>query len=228
MRNSFWLLISALCTAWLPAALGAPPARVEITYEVARNGMTLAEALYTLEHDGRQYQITETSKGRGLLALRGTTRRVSRGLISPEGLKPTHFIDERTGRTTARVDFDWQAKTVTQQYKGEPRTGALPAQAHDRLAFIFDFAFAPAGRREVAFELFDGRGQSRHAYASAGRERVKVPAGDFNALKVARSHNDERTEIWLAAELGYLPVRLLVLEKDGTRFEQVTTKISSQ
>ena len=223
MLNWSWLLISML---WASAAWAAPPARVEISYELARNGMLLAEAFYVLEHDGRRYEITETSKGRGLLALRGTTRRVSRGLVSAEGLKPLQFIDERTGRNTARAHFDWQAKVVTLQYKGEPRTAPLPREAHDRLAFVFDFAFAP-GRREVAFELFDGRGQSRHVYVVSGPERIQIPLGDYEALKLTRTHNDERTEIWLASELAYLPLRLLVVEKDGTRYEQVTTKIST-
>ena len=34
------------------------------------------------------------------------------------------------------------------------------------------------------------------------------------------------SEIWLAADRGYLPVRIVMLEKDGTRFEHVATRIS--
>jgi uncharacterized protein DUF3108 len=223
MRNWSWLLISAL--AWFGTAWPAPPQRVELSYEIARNGSTIAEAFYLLEHDGRTYQIVETSKGRGILALRGTTRRTSRGLVSPDGLKPLEFADERTGRSTARAIFDWQLKTITMQYKGESRTEPLPQQAHDRLAFLFDFAFASPRRREVAFDLLDGRGLSRHVYMLGGRESIKTPIGDFDALKFIRGNEDERTEIWLASELGYLPLRILVIEKNGTRYDQVTTNI---
>lgn len=224
MRNWFWLPVSAL--AWASAAWCAPPERVELAYEIARNGATIAESFYLLEHDGRSYRITETSKGRGILAFRGTTRRTSRGMVSAQGLRPVEFIDERSGRHTARANFDWDMKTITLQYRGEPRTEPLPRHAHDRLAFIFDFAFAPTRRREVAFDLLDGRGQSRHVYTPGGRERIKTPIGDFDALRFVRANGNERTEIWLASELSYLPLRILVVEEDGTRFEQVTTKIT--
>jgi hypothetical protein len=158
--------------------------------------------------------------------LRGTIRRTSRGKVSAQGLRPEEFIDERTGRQTARAVFDWDSKTLTQQYQGEPRTEPLPAQAHDRLAFVFDFAFAPRRNGEVAFDLFDGRGQSRHVYAPGGRGRISTPVGEFEALRFVRERGDERTEIWLATELSFLPLRILVTEKDGTRYEQVTTKIT--
>jgi hypothetical protein len=72
--------------------------------------------------------------------------------------------------------------------------------------------------------LVDGRGTSHHIYEFAGRERVQTPVGEFDALKVVRSKDDERLEIWLAAEFGGLPVRVLGME-DGTRFEQVATRI---
>ena len=226
MRNWYWLLISAAC--WAVPAFALPPERVELAYEVARNGTIVAELLHVVEHNGRTYQITETWKGKGILSLRGTAVRTSRGMIASDGLKPLEFADERTGRSTARAKFDWQAKTITLQYRGEPRTEPLPVQAHDRLAFAFDFASAPPRKGEVAFDLFDGRGLSRHVYTVGERERVKTPAGEFDSLKVSRGTEDDRTDIWLAADLSYLPVRILVVEKNGTRYDQVATKISTQ
>jgi Protein of unknown function (DUF3108) len=224
MRSWFSLAISA--AAWAAAAWGAPPQRVELAYDLSRNGTRIAEVSYLLEHDGRSYQITETTKGRGVLALRGTIRRTSRGMISPQGLKPVEFVDERTGRNTARAVLDWNAKTATQQYKGEPSVEPLPAHAHDRLAFAFDFAFAPPARGEVIFDLFNDRGQSRHVYTAAGRSRTKTPIGELEAMLYVRGPAEDRTELWLAVERALLPVKIVVLEKDGTRFEQVLTKIT--
>ncbi|HEY7241963.1 MAG TPA: DUF3108 domain-containing protein [Burkholderiales bacterium] len=219
-------VLAGLFACLAGAAWGAPPRQAEVIYETSRNGLTLAEVTYTLEHDGRNYQIAETTKGRGILALRGTTRRTSRGMITPEGLKPVEFTDERTGRNTARASFDWKAKTVTLQYKGDPRTEPLPPNASDRLAFVLDFSFAPQ-RREAVFDLFDGRGQSHHVYTNGGNERIKIPLGEFDAVRFFRGSPDDRSEVWLAKELGYLPVRVLVTEKDGTRYEQVATKITT-
>ena len=221
MRNWLWILSSALICG---AAWSAPPGRIELTYEVTRNGLLIGEVHWRLEHDGHKYRITETGKGRGILALRGATRRSSEGTVTRDGLRPLRFIDERSGRARARADFDWKAKTVTTQYQGEPRTEPLPPHAHDRLTFLFDFAFAPPDRSKVAFELFDGRGQSHHVYTADGSERISTPAGAFQALRFVRTKDRDRTELWLARELGALPVRILVSEEDGTRYEQVATK----
>lgn len=227
---SSWSSLLTSAVAWVlalfaAAAWGLPPRQVQLTYEFSRNGMALADVTYALEHDGRNYRIIETTKGRGILALSGTTRRTSRGMVTQEGLKPVEFTDERTGRSTAHANFDWDKKTITMQYKGEPRTEPLPPNANDRLAFVLDFSFAP-NRKEVAFDLFDGRGQSRHVYTNGGADRVKVPLGEFDAVRFFRGNaGDDRSEVWLAKDLGYLPVRILVTEKDGTRYEQVATKI---
>lgn len=225
MRSWCWFLISALAGA----AQAAPPARVEIASQIIRNGSAVAEVVYRMQHDGRAYELTETWQGKGIFALRGSAKRTSRGVVSAEGLRPLEFTDERTGRRTARAQFDWKAKTVTMQYRGDPRSEPLPAHAQDRLSFMFGFAFAPphSGSRFV-FDLLDGRGQSQHVYAVDGRAQLKIPAGEFNAVKLVRPDTDEVVEIWLAPELSYLPVRVLAVNKDGTRYDQVATKISAE
>jgi hypothetical protein len=226
MRSSFFLLISLAALA----VQAAPPQRIEIASQILRNDSVVADVTYRLQHDGRTYRLTETWKGRGFFALAGSATRSSRGVISAQGLQPLEFADERTGRRTARALFDWKAKTVTLQYRGEPRTEPLPPHAHDRLAFLFTFAFAPpaaAGSRFV-FDLLDGRGQSHHIYEVDGRAKLKIPAGEFDAMKLVRPDTDELTEIWLAVELGYLPVRVLGVNKDGTRYDQVAIQISTE
>ena len=138
MRNWFLLLISVAALAH-----AAPPGRVEIDYEVTRNGMALADIEHRFEHSGGAYQVTETWTGRGLFYLRGKIRRESRGAITAQGLQPMEYSDKRTGRDTERATFDWNAKTVTVQYQGDPKTLPLPLHPQDRLAFFYQFAFVP-------------------------------------------------------------------------------------
>jgi len=221
MRNWFWLLISAAA-----AAHAAPPERVELSFDVMHNGSSVAQVAHRLHHDGRVYELTEAWSGKGLYALLGTARRTSRGRVGEAGLRPVEYRDERTGRSTARARFDWQAKTVTMQYKGNPRVMPLPPDANDRLAFLFDFAFSPPPVGEVTFHLMDGRGKSRHVYTVEGTERLTTPAGEFHALRLVRRTDDEVAEIWLATERSYLPLRVRVTEKDGTRYDQVVVQIS--
>jgi hypothetical protein len=212
MRNLYLTIALSFASA---AATAAPPQRVEIVYEIARDGTGLAEVNQRLEHDGRSYRLAETWKGKGLLALRGEAVRTSQGTVAADGLRPQKFEDKRSGRETRHAEFDPAAKTPT-------------LQRQDQLSFIWTFAFAPP-REAVSMSVTDGNHVVSSTYQSAGRERVKTPAGEFDALKlVKRKDNpqDKATEIWLAIDRQYIPVRILVIDKDGKRLDQVAVKIS--
>lgn len=226
MRNWFWLVSSlALCAT---AAAQAPlPARVEIEYELKRNDSTMAEVADVLEQANGRYRLTETWKGKGIYALLGRAKRTSEGTLGPNGPRPSEYVDERSGRDTQRVSFDWKANTITRRYKGRTSTEPVPTDTQDRLSFLFVLTFAARNGRPVSFHVADGRGMSRHTYEPAGRERVQIPAGDFDCLKVMRRNGSgDVAEIWLAANRSYLPVRIVVVEKDGTRYEHIATRIS--
>jgi hypothetical protein len=222
MRNWLWLLISV---AGLAAA--EPPARIAITFVASRNDSPMAEIVERLEYSGGNYTLTETWKGKGFYALLGSARRVSQGTIAKNVLRPREFFDERSGRDTARAWFDWNAQTLTMQYKGSKGTEPLPSNAQDRLSFLLALSLVPGNADSVSYSIADGKGLSRHTYKVMGRERIRIPAGEFDAVKVARnSDNNESAELWLAPQYGHIPLRLLVIEKNGDRFDQVATKIS--
>ena len=82
---------------WVALAQAAPPERVTLTYELKRNGTVHIDVSETLEHDGRTYAITSEGRGRGILALFGVLKRTSRGHITPQGLRPDEFRDQRPG-----------------------------------------------------------------------------------------------------------------------------------
>jgi hypothetical protein len=213
MRNLFFPIALSLAAS----AAAAPPQRVEIGWEIARNGAVVAEVSERLEHDGRSYRLQETWRGKGIYALRGEAIRSSRGAVAADGLRPQAFEDKRPGRATRHAQFDPAARTPT-------------LQRQDRLSFIWTFAFAPP-RETVSVSVADGRHVAVYVYQAAGRERIRTPAGEFDALKLVKRRNgpdDRATEIWLAADRHYLPVRILVTEKDGGRFDQVAVKISDK
>ena len=216
MRNSFFpIAISLAAFGLAAAAVAAPPQRVEIGYEIARDGTVVAEVDERLEHDGRSYRLSQTWTGKGIYSLRGEATRSSQGAVAADGLRPQKFEDKRSGRGTRHAEFDPAARTPT-------------LQRQDRLSFIWTFAFAPP-RETATVAVADGKHVTTYAYQLAGRERVKTPAGEFDALKLARRRDnpqDKAVEIWLAADRHYLPVRILVVDKDGTRLDQVAVKIA--
>ena len=226
MRSFCFLLISAAAGL----AQGAPQGTVEIQFDVSCEGRDVAEIVERLEIAGSNYQMTETSRGKGLYALLGTAKRTSRGTLKNGELRPAEFADERSGRDTARAWFDWQARTITMQYQGHKGSEPMPPDRHsqDRLSFLFAIALMPGRVQSTKLSIFDGKGQSRHDYEVGVRERVSTPAGDFDAVKVTRRPEPgatDRAELWVAEELG-LPVRLVHVEKDGKRCEHVAKRIS--
>ena len=207
-------------------AIAELPARLEISYDIVRADSRIAEITALLERSGDGYRITESWHGKGIFALLGKAKRISEGSLTPKGPRPKEFTDERSGRDTARAWFDWAANTLTLRYKGKTRTEPMPPNAQDRLSFILAISLAPAGTKSMPLALVDGKGVSYHVYQFGGRERVQTGAGEFDALKISRDKDGERTEIWLAESLGGLPVRMLVVEKGGTRWDQVATRIA--
>jgi len=215
MRNIFFPIALSLAAS----AVAAPPQHVEISYEVRRNGSVIAEASHRLEHDGKTYALAEHVKGKGLVALAGDINRSSRGSIVPDGLRPVEFEDKRTGRQTRRAAFDAADKAPT-------------LERQDQLSLPWSFAFAPPrGSVTVTVRVADGKHVTEYIYKVAGHERVRTPAGEFDGLKLVKQKDKpeaKSTEIWLAADRGYLPVRVLIVDKDGTRLDQLATKITLQ
>ena len=213
MRN----LYLTIALSFASAAMAAPPQRVEIGYQLARDGTVLADVSQQLEHDGRTYRLSETWKGKGIYGLRGEGLRSSQGAVAADGLRPQKFQDKRPGRDTQHADFDPSAKTPT-------------LQRQDQLSFMWTLAFAPP-RDLVTVSVADGKRVTSYTYKVAGRERVMTPAGEFDALKLVKQKNDPQdkvTEIWLAVDRRYIPVRILVIDKDGARLDQVAVRITAK
>lgn len=227
-------LMPRLAAVWLilvSFGAAAAPSRAEITWEISRNGVMLAEAVDVLESDGKSYTITSQWKGRGPLGLLGDARVASRGNIMPGGLRPDEFEDVRTGRSPARARFDWTANLLTQQYKGPAQSVPMPPHPYDRLTQLYGFAFGVPRRGPLPMNVADGKSVSAYAFQIAGRETLKTLAGEFETLKVVKrkeNPGDRATEIWLAVKQHHLPVRVLVVDKEGTRIEQVATRFSAR
>jgi hypothetical protein len=225
MRSSFFLLLSL-------AVVGAhaePPPSIEVAYELQRNGSAIADVVERLKYAQGSYELVETWKGRGFYALLGSARRVSRGRIIDNVLRPSEFFDQRSGRATARAWFDWKTSTLTMQYKGKPKSEPLHADGQDRLSFLLALSLLPGHAKLASYHIADGKGISHHRYAVRGNERIQTPAGAFDTVRVERIRKaDDRdsAELWLAVSLGYIPIRLLDVEEDGTRYEQLATRIS--
>jgi len=212
------------------AAQAAPPARVKVTYEISAKGMG-GEAVETLEHDGKTYSIVSEARGSGILATIGVlNKRTSRGRITVDGLRPDEYRDERPFGWVATAKFDWEARTVTQERKGKSETLKMPGVAQDPLSLAYTFAFVPPQGKEYDVVRADGRGLTPFRFAVVGNEKLATPLGEMETLhisKVKDGPDDKATDIWFATERNFIPVRVLVVDKDGERADQIVTRIEN-
>lgn len=220
---------AAVCVAAAAAAWAAPPARVALVYELAHNGQPFADLVETLEHGNGAYAIVSEARTKGALAgiPLGLFRRESRGDVTAQGLRPAVFRDQR-GARLAEARLDWQARELVTTFRGRTETRPLEGPMHDRLTLVYNFAFAPLPEGEFMVRSTDGRGVSEHHYAVAGREVIGVGAGSFATVKLVRvreAGSKRESAVWLAAERHWLPVRILVIEGDGTRTDQTLLRI---
>jgi hypothetical protein len=220
----------AVLALWTAAGEAAPPGRVTVRYEMSRNGTVLANVVETLEHDGETYTITSELRGRGILALFGAFKRTSRGRVTPQGLRPDEFRDQRGVSWEVSAKFDWDAHSVTQERDGKSETLKMQGTAQDPLSLAYNFAFAPPKSKEYDVTRADGRGLTPFRFTVVGDEKLATPAGEMQTLHIAKVRDgpeDKSTDIWFAAERDFLPVRVLIVENDGTRADQIVTRIGN-
>jgi hypothetical protein len=211
--------------AWAPAH-SAPPERIKLSYEVSYGSMQ-GDVVEILEHDGRSYSIVSETRGRGILAPFGNKRTV-RGRIFPQGLRPDEYRDERPFGWVASAKFNWESRSVTQERKGKSETLQMQGAAQDPLSLAYTFAFVPPKGKEYEIIRADGRGLTLFRFKVVGNEKLATPAGEMQTLhivKVRDGPEDKSTDIWFAAERDFLPVRVLVVDKDGSRVDQIITRI---
>ena len=218
-------LLLATASVW-----GAPPGRVRITYDTSYNGLTVAEVVEVLDHDDRTYSIVSEVKGRGILALAPVLKRSSRGRITPEGLRPDEYRDQRGDSWAVTAKFNWNARSIVQEKNGNSETLAMPGTAQDPLSLAYSFAFVPPVGKTFEVTRAEGRGVSQFRFVVVGPEKLTTPAGEMQTLRISKERDgpdDKAMDIWFASDRGYLPVRILIVDKDGTRADQVVTRIGN-
>ena len=229
------LVFVAACI-YAGACAAQPPHKLRLTYDVSYNGVVAAELTEVLEHDGKSFSLSSEGRGKGIGALlyRGAAKRSCRGEITSAGLRPLEYRDQRGDKPAAVARFDWARKTLTQEHEGKNETTNMVPALQDRLSFLYNYAFQSPPElkpgKQIKVTLTDGKGLTRFHYEVAGQETLKTAAGELETVRLVKQRenkDDKETEIWFASSRDYLPVRILVIEKDGARIDQVLTRIAN-
>jgi len=232
--NALRLLLAALLLA-AGSTFAAPPTAVKAHYEVHKDGLHVATVSEAFEQRGSSYSIISESNPAGLLAIFVRTRIkvTSTGSVTPAGLRPDQLeygrLDDASKNVSAR--FDWKTDQLGMSFDGRTETIALPKDTQDRLSLMYQFMFLPADRlANLAFHMTNGRKIEAYRYQLAGQETLNTALGKLNTVHLIkqREAGDNAVEVWLAPEYHHLPVKVLIVENDGSKYEQTVTRIETR
>jgi hypothetical protein len=211
------------------ASAAQPPRALFASYNLYMNGAHVAVLNETYEARDSSYRIVSESVPLGALALiQKPATVVSSGRLTPQGLRPERFEGRSIGRGQVLAEFDWPGERLSFGRDGRTEAVALPRGTQDRLSIMYQFMFDPIdGRERLDLAMTDGRRLQQYHYAVTRGVEVETPLGRTGALHLVRqvAAGGNETEIWLAPDRHFLPVRMVVREDNGTRYEQVATRI---
>ncbi len=209
------------------------PSRVVIDYQIIRKGGVagIEHHSYQAREDG-SYVLTSLAEAKGLLALAlSDLMQRSEGQVTPRGLRPTSYLYQygKNVDKAQKASFDWQGGTLTMEVGSRRQTAELQEGTQDLMSFMYQFMFVPP-LQDMRLAVTNGKKLKIYNYGFEGEEPLETRMGLLRTLRIGKSGSDgeEKTEIWLAADYHYLPVKISKTEKDGTVTERIATNLQIQ
>jgi len=216
--STFILFAVTLC-----AAQAAALKPVNATYAVVRDGKPIGDANYALvaNPDGTWTLRSQTRGSAGMARLLGldvreeSTFRWTDG--KPQGLRYEYKQDAAIKSKRREIDFDWRANQARVHDNGKNFAYAIPANAIDRSTVAVALAQAlAAGAQDATLAVAAKDHIEQQTFATRGEEKINVPAGSFNAIRIERTDTAGKARSWYAPSVTTLPLRVEQLQGDGS------------
>lgn len=175
---------------------------------IARKG----NGLLVWKSDGEQYELSLEATAMLILS----RREKSVGKLSAHGLAPERYSSVRTGRSEQATHFRYDTASI--QFSNNKPQEALLAGAQDRLSVLLQLAAMIGGdpqrfheAQRIQLQVAGLDGAQVWEIQLQDREELTLAGGPVEALKLVRSPRseyDQRLEIWLLPQMGYLPARI--------------------
>lgn len=214
-------------------AIPSPPRHVEIDYQILRKGGVAAVERHRYQAgENGDYVLTSVAEAKGLLALAlADLVQRSEGVITARGLQPSRYLYQygKNADKAQKAGFDWQARTLSMETGSRRQTVELPEGTQDLMSFMYQFMFSPP-LQEMQLAVTNGKKLKVYNYGFEGEETLETRMGPLRTWHIGKSGSDgeEKTEIWLAADYHYLPVKIRKTETDGTVTERIASRLQME
>jgi len=230
------LLASLLLALSSAATAASPPAPFHAQYAAYRNGDEIGVTTLDLKDngDGTFTLRSETRGTSGLAKLAGIhiveTSHFRWQNGRPEAIDYDYRQDSAVKNRTRHAQFDRKSNEVRVEEGGETFRYAIVPGLVDRHAVTLAIgADLKNGAASFDYKVAVKDHVEDMRYERAGNEKLKVPAGEYDAVLMRRigEPGEDRKRVarsWFAESLGWLPVEIEQTEKKG---DTVTLKLAS-
>jgi len=200
--------------------------------KLSSNPAGKAEMLFQILPNGEQYQIKSLVQLKGLAALFiPDLIQTSDGYLDRAGLLPVHYLYQFGDKKnkTYSADFDWESKKINLHSEKGDQKLALAEGTQDLLSFMYQFMFV-APLQNMQLSITNGKKIGVYEYSFEGEETIATKMGDLNTIHILRmaAEGEKKTELWLALDYQYVPVKIRETEKDGNVFELLATSLKAE
>lgn len=200
-----------------------PSARLKYAVTSEVKGFPLnAHGELSWVHDGKTYD----ARMRISHFLAGSRVQTSTGQLTAQGLEPTRFGDKV--RSEVAAHFEREKGKIS--FSANTPDAPLLTGAQDQLSIFMQLASMLAGDpggfpkgSTLSFQAVGPRSADTWVFSVGATERLTLPGGELTAVHLWRDpagEYDPKTDIWLAPELGYLPVRIRLTQRNGDFADQ--------
>ncbi|MFM0285337.1 DUF3108 domain-containing protein [Paraburkholderia megapolitana] len=209
-----------------PGVKFSVPPSSDMQYDTFYNGVRNQPGTIHWTSDSQHYEIVVSMP----VPFVGPFTYSSHGRVDAFGLAPDQYIEKRGRRPEDVTIFNRTDKQIA--FTRTPTTLALPDGAQDRFSMVMQLASLVRGDPDAykpgvtrQFYVADNNSGEIWPIETIGDETVRTAQGFVGArhfMRLSRHAGDERRiDVWLAPSLGWLPVRLVQTEPNGTQIELV-------
>jgi hypothetical protein len=194
------------------------PQSFTATYRVLQGGDPLGDATITLKAVGNgQFEYSNQSKGTGGVAAMFGANVVETSRFTWAGKVPSavsyHYQLDASIKTKTR-DMTVQGNTVQVQDNKKSYTYAAVPNMVERNTLPLALGVAlRGGAQQVALPVAVKQSVENQTFKVSAKEKVTVPAGAFDAVRVDRTDEDRGFNAWYVPAKFPVPVKLA--QKDG-------------
>lgn len=191
-----------------------------------------ATIIYQALHNGERYRIKSLIQAKGLAALfMPDLLQTSDGYLYSAGLQPAHYLYQFGDKKnkTFSADFDWESKKINLHGEQNDQRLDLSEGTQDLLSFMYQFMFVPP-LQNLQLNITNGKKLGVYIYSFEGEETITTKMGDLKTVHLQRmvAESEKRTELWLALDYQYVPVKIRETEKEGKVYELLANSLKTE